>query len=229
MFVHDLVGTEQHPVYQELAAENLDRQYGFLRSITLASLKLGQPMLSIEVIRALNYHAVSCLHANAGEFRGWLVTVGGTAEGGGFEPPLHIQVPPMMQMFTNLVNRMWDQWDPVTLAAYVLWRLNFIHPFINGNGRAARAACHFVLCLKAGGWLPGDPILPDLIRQNRAEYVACLKAVDTTFLAGALDLSPLHKFLTRLIDEQLRTAGPAAEPLLALPVPEPSTDQHTPG
>jgi Fic family protein len=213
VFVHDLVGTEHHPVYQELAAENLDRQYSFLRSITLASLKLGQPMLSIEVIKALNYHAVSCLHANAGEFRCWPVTVGGASSAGGYEPPLHIQVPPMMQMFTNFVNRMWELWDPITLAAYVLWRLNFIHPFINGNGRAARAACHFVLCLKAGGWLPGDPILPDLIKANRPEYVARLKAVDATFLAGALDLTALHEFLTRLIDEQIASAGPPPPPL----------------
>lgn len=114
-----------------------------------------------------------------------------------------------MQMFTNQVNRMWDETDAVTLSAFVLWRLNYIHPFINGNGRAARAACHFVLCLKAGGWLPGDPILPELIRLNRPEYVDCLKAVDATAASGALDLSPLHNFLTRLIDVQLRSAGPA--------------------
>lgn len=203
MFVHDLVGTEQHPVYQQLSAENLDRQYSFLRSITVASLDLGQPMLSIEVIKALNYHAVSCLHANAGDFRTWPVNVGPS-----FTPPLHIQVPPLMQMFTNLVNRMWDQNDAVTMAAFVLWRLNFIHPFVNGNGRTARAACHFVLCLRAGGWLPGDPILPELIRSNRAEYVARLKAVDATAAAGALDLTQIHEFLTRLIDEQIRSAGP---------------------
>ena len=32
-------------------------------------LELGQPMLSIEVIKALNYHAISCLHVSSGEFR----------------------------------------------------------------------------------------------------------------------------------------------------------------
>lgn len=173
-------------------------------------------MLSIEVIKALNYHAVSCLHANAGEFRTWPVSVGDpskAADPNAFQPPLHIQVPPLMQMFTNQVNRMWDSTDAVTLAAFVLWRLNFIHPFINGNGRAARAACHYVLCLKAGGWLPGDPILPELIRSNRAEYVARLKQVDATAKAGALDLTPVHEFLTRLLDEQLKSAGPPAAPL----------------
>lgn len=202
MFVHDLVGSEQHPVYLDLAAENLGRQYGFLRSITLASLKLGQPILSIEVIKALNYHAISCLHASAGEFRPWIVKVGSD-----FEPPPHFQVSPLMQMFTNQVNRMWDSTDAVVLAAFVLWRLNYIHPFINGNGRTARAACHYVLCLKSDGWLPGEPILPELLRANRPEYIARLKAVDASATTG-LNLAPLHELLTQLIDQQLKSADP---------------------
>lgn len=204
MFVHDLVGSEQHPVYHELAAGNLGRQYSFLRSVTLASLQVGYPMLSIEVIKALNYHAISCLHANAGEFRPWLVEVGD------YKPPAHYQVPALMQMFTNQVNRMWESYDAVALAAFVLWRLNNIHPFINGNGRTARAACHYVLCLKAGGWLPGEPILPELIRANRADYVARLKLVDASAAAGNIDLAPLHELLTKLLDQQLSSSGPPA-------------------
>jgi Fic family protein len=197
MFVHDLVGTEQHPAYQLLAAENLARQYTFLRSIVQASLQLGQPMLSIEVIKALNYHAISCLHTNAGAFRPCQVTVGD------YIPPPDYQVPALMQMFTNQVNRMWDSTDPVLLAAFVLWRLNHIHPFINGNGRTARVACHLVLCMKLGGWLPGAPILPELLQANRPEYVGALKAADASLQDGALDLSLLHGLLARLLDQQL--------------------------
>ncbi|MEX1365172.1 MAG: Fic family protein [Nannocystaceae bacterium] len=26
---------------------------------------------------------------------------------------------------------------------YTLWRLNWIHPFVEGNGRTARAACYY--------------------------------------------------------------------------------------
>ena len=203
MYIHDLVGTEQHPVYQELSAENLSRQYGFLRSIVLASMNLGQPMLSIEVIKALNYHAIACLHTNAGEFRPCDVTVGA------YVPPPHYLVAGHMQMFTNLVNRVWETSDAVASSAYVLWRLNGIHPFINGNGRTARAACHLVLCMKLGGWLPGDPILPELIRANRAEYVNALRAADASTLnGGVLDLSTLHALLARLLGEQLASAGP---------------------
>jgi Fic family protein len=112
-----------------------------------------------------------------------------------------------MDDFVNVVNRHWEQTDSVVLASFVLWRMNNIHPFINGNGRTARAASYFVLCVKSGGWLPGDPIVPELLRQNRQEYVAALKAVDQSVTAGVLDLSVLHTLLSRLIDQQMQSAG----------------------
>lgn len=203
MIVFDLVGNEANPVYQNLAIENLDRQYGFLRSAVIAALGLGRPLLPIEVIKALNYHGISCLHAYAGEFRPCPVKVGD------YEPPQHYQVPALMNMFVDEVNRNWESSDPIQLAAYVLWRLNVIHPFINGNGRTARAACYFVLCLKAGGWLAGQPILPELIRANRAEYVAALKAADAALLAGNVDLSVMHALLSKLLTEQLASVDAA--------------------
>lgn len=203
MIVFDLVGqSEAHPVYQTLSIENLDRQYTFLRSAVEASIGLKRPLLSIEVIKALNYHAISCLHAYAGEFRPCPVTVGD------YTPPPHYEVPALMNMFVDEVNRMWDSLDEVTLATYVLWKFNAIHPFINGNGRAARAACYFVLCLRSGGWLAGEPILPELIRANRPAYVTALKAVDRSALAGALDLGPLHTLLSGLVGQQLANANP---------------------
>ncbi len=116
-----------------------------------------------------------------------------------------------MDDFVNMVNRDWEQSDPVALAALVLWRLNHIHPFINGNGRTARAACYFVLCVKAGGWLPGATILPELIRRDRAEYVDALRLVDESVTQGARDLSPLHELLSKLIREQLATQPAPAD------------------
>lgn len=204
MFVFELVGSETHPVYEKLAVENLDRQYSFLQSIVEASLEIGQPMLSIEVIKSFNYHAISCLHVSPGEFRPCPVRVGA------YEPPAHFQVPAMMQMFTNLVNRLWDQKDGVTLAAYVLWRLNHIHPFVNGNGRSARVAAYFVLCLKSGGWLPGKKLLPERLVENRPEYVAALQAADASLAVGDLDLSVLHAMMVRLLDDQMKSAEEGA-------------------
>ncbi|RSU96431.1 Fic family protein [Sphingomonas koreensis] len=208
MFVFELVGNEKNPVYEKLAIENLDRQYSFLQSIVEASLALGQPMLSIEVIKALNYHAISCLHVSPCEFRPCQVTVGT------YTPPAHFQVPALMQMFTNLVNRNWETADAVELATFVLWRLNHIHPFVNGNGRTARVASYFVLCLKAGGWLPGTKLLPERIVERRPDYVKALRDVDASLAGGPPDLGPLHKLLSELLDEQLKEAasGPATPP-----------------
>jgi Fic family protein len=117
-----------------------------------------------------------------------------------------------MDDFVNVVNRSWATTDPLVLATFVLWRLNYIHPFINGNGRTARATCYFVLCLSAGYWLPGTTILPELIRRERDAYCTALADVDASFAAGNLDLSPLHALLAKLLTEQMATAGIHADP-----------------
>ena len=185
---------------RRLAAENLGRQYTFLRSVTLASLQMEAPVLSIDIIRALHYHALACLHPGAGQYRTDSVEVGDE-----FTPPAHPLIVSLMEMFVIQVNRLWDRLDAVALAAFTLWRLNNIHPFAEGNGRTARAACYFVLCLKAGGWLPGDPILPELIRAQRSDYLRCLRAVDESAWGGATDVTPLQGFLAGLVDQQLRS------------------------
>ncbi|MDQ8050864.1 Fic family protein [Luteibacter sp.] len=206
MILFELTGSETNTVYQEMAVANGLRQYDFLKSVVEASVAIGRPFLSQAVIKALNFHAITCLHTNAGEYRPCPVIVGK------HQPPEHYRVQALMDDFVNVVNRNWEATDPVVLAAFVLWQLNFIHPFINGNGRTARAACYFVLCLKTGHWLPGQTILPELIKQNRVEYVTALEHADTSARAtGQADLAPLHALLTRLIDEQLQSHQPAGE------------------
>lgn len=200
MVVFELVGTEQNPVYQALEIENGNRQYDFLKSIIETSVQINRTNLSHELIKALNYHAIACLHVSAGEYRPCRVTVGNHV------PVEHWQVPTQMNMFIDEVNRAWENTDTVTLAAYVLWKLNHVHPFINGNGRTARATAYFVLCAKAGGWMAGQPILPDLIKANHADYVLALQAADASLPTGQIDLRPLHDLLTKLLAQQMAGA-----------------------
>lgn len=198
-------GDENHPAYQALEVSNGTRQYDFLRSIVEAAAAIGRPFLSQRLIKALNFHAIACLHTSAGEYRPCEVTVGN------HNPPAQYRVEALMEDFVNGVNRYWEQTDPVALAAFVLWRLNYIHPFINGNGRTARAACYFVLCVRVGAWLPGQTILPELIRRDRAEYVTALQAADAAAKAGKQDLTVLHALLSKLIAEQLQGVAPQAD------------------
>ncbi|WP_457767574.1 Fic family protein [Cyanobium sp. ULC082] len=167
-----------------------------------ASLSVGRPFLSSQVIKALNFHAIACLHSHAGEFRPCPVAVGP------HNPLPHYRVQSLMDDFINLVNRDWENADPVVLAAYVLWRLNWIHPFINGNGRTARAACYFVLCVKAQQWLPGTAILPELIKRERTRYESGLRHADAAAVAGGMDLSPIHALLSELLNEQINGTPP---------------------
>lgn len=201
MILHLIAGgTENHPVYQEFQVSNVGRQYDFLLSAVSASLQVGKPFLSNYIIKALNFHAINCLHTNAGEFRPCEVTVGSHV------PPPFYLVQALMDDFVNTVNRFWDGTDPIPLAAYVLWRLNHIHPFINGNGRSARASCYYVLCLKLGKLLPGTKMLPELLVRDHAEYELALRAADQG------DRDPLHLMLQRLLQEQVASAEPPPPP-----------------
>ncbi|GLS88269.1 hypothetical protein GCM10010873_32430 [Cypionkella aquatica] len=209
MILYDLNNSEASEPYQALAISNGDRQFSFLQSIVNAALSTNQLFLSQSILKALNFHAIACLHTNAGEYRPCPVYV---HNGDGnpeniFHTPEHFRVSALMDNFINLINSTWSQVDPVTIGAFILWKLCAIHPFINGNGRTARAACYFAICVKAGGWLPGDVILPTLLKRS-AEYIPALKAADASHKAGALDLTQLQTLIGKLLNEQIASAQP---------------------
>jgi Fic family protein len=224
MILFEICGrSEAHPLYQWFEAKNGVRHYDFLQSLVEANVAAQRAFLSSHIIKALNFHAITCLHTNAGEYRPCPVFVGDPEDKVNcYIPPQHFEVQAQMDDLVNTVNRAWMETDDLTLASFVLWKLNHIHPFINGNGRTARAACYFVICLKLGSWLPGRTILPELLRQNRVEYVAILKAVDATYKAGSLDLSPLRALLERLLLEQVSSAAPADSAGAAAAPPRPA-------
>ena len=187
--------SELDPAYKELEVANGVRHYGFLESAVRAALATNCRFLSQTVIKALNFHVLACLHSYCGKYRPCGVTVGRHI------PPDHYRIADLMDDFVNRVNRNWNSAEAVLLAAFVLWRLNHIHPFINGNGRTARAACYFVLCVKSNGWLMGRPILPELLKHphNRPSYIDALQQADKT-----ADLSPLRDLLKRLLAVQMQ-------------------------
>ena len=220
MILYEIFGTEHHPVYQNLEIANGARQYDFLHSLVHTALAVQRLFLSTHLIKALNHQAITCLHVSAGEFRPCEVVVGQ------HRPPEHYRVQALMDDFINAANRAWESTDPITLAAYVMWRLNWIHPFINSNGRTARAASYFVLCAKLNRWLPGTTILPELLRRERVRYVKALATADAMAVAGQPNfLDDLANLIAELLAEQLGiTPPPGAAPAPlppALPAPTP--------
>src|ERR1700722_14212901 len=103
------------------------------------------------------------------------------------------------------------EWSEMTLASYVLWRLNWIHPFIEGNGRTARAACYYIICTKYGGLPGGKIILPERIRMERAPYYEGLSEADRAWERGELLFPKMEQFLARLFDEQILDMEPPSD------------------
>jgi Fic family protein len=84
-----------------------------------------------------------------------------------------------------------------------MWRLNWIHPFADGNGRTSRILSFFVLFARLGALLPGTPTLPDLIIDHRDLYEAALDDADDACKEGRLDVSKMESLVEALLAKQL--------------------------
>jgi Fic family protein len=121
------------------------------------------------------------------------------------QPPPAEEVPELMDGFERALIEAWGG-NPVEIAAFALWRLNWIHPFKNGNGRTARAFAYACLCQKLGFVLPGEPTVIDQIMNQREDYYAALRRADIAFEeTGTPDLSPMTAYLTALLMIQLNS------------------------
>ncbi len=149
---------------------------------------------------ALNGVAVANLSQFGGRFRQEPIYVGSHI------PPHFKEVPELMDRFISTIHENWFDWSPTELGAYGLWRLLWIHPFIEGNGRTARAACYYLLCARFGALLPGAKTVPERIRDNRQPYYAALRAADVAWDQGNLDCSQLESYLAGLLMDQMSDA-----------------------
>jgi hypothetical protein len=104
---------------------------------------------------ALNHVAVANISQFGGRFRNEPIYVGDHI------PPHFRDVPELMDRFISFIHENWFVLTPTQLAAYGLWRMLWIHPFIEGNGRTARAICYYLLSVRIGRLLPGKVIVPE--------------------------------------------------------------------
>lgn len=106
------------------------------------------------------------------------------------------------------------------LAAFVMWRLNWIHPFEDGNGRTSRAVSYLVMCVRLKSELPGIPTVPDLIAENKDPYYQALESADDASSPGIVDVSKMEDLLRNLLMRQIDGAagGEPSKPR----IPDPS-------
>jgi len=201
-----LVLEKDHPdLFTRLQEKNLVRQYDLLTTFIEFGLQQGPVAFDKYMLWALNHVAVTGICQFGGRFREEPIYVGNHI------PPHFNAVPNLMDRFISFVHENWLELSSTELAAYSLWRLNWIHPFIEGNGRTARATCYYILCTREGRLLPGKKIVPERIRENRDVYIEALVAADRAWESGNYDLTRLEAYLARLLTEQLQDAEQEAE------------------
>ncbi len=150
----------------------------------------------------LNRIALDGLNSYAGNYRPANIYITGSKH----KPPAVESVPMLVEELCEYVNANFDCRSALHLAAYVMWRINWIHPFDDGNGRTARAASYFVLCVKLRNRLPGKPTIPDLIAEQKPPYYESLEAADAAWADGRLNLDALEALLEAHLAAQLVSA-----------------------
>jgi fido (protein-threonine AMPylation protein) len=183
----------------EAEARNGLRQYDTGINIVQEAIERGSFRLRPSVILTLHREALVGISLFAGNFR----PAGVMIEGSRHEPVGAHLVPELVEDMCDYVNEYWIRSTPLHLAAYLMWRLNWIHPFADGNGRTSRIVSYVVLSIRAGAVLPGTPTIPDQIVDNRIPYFEALDSADVAWKENRLDVSKMEDLLAALLARQL--------------------------
>uniref|UniRef100_A0A0N4Z9N4 protein adenylyltransferase n=1 Tax=Parastrongyloides trichosuri TaxID=131310 RepID=A0A0N4Z9N4_PARTI len=156
-----------------------------LRFLNQSKIQLGE--IGLDEILQIHYKVMAYVDPeSAGKLRRIQVYVGG------FTPPAPQYIVSEMKNFVEWLND-YDtlQMDPVELAAIAHYKLVFIHPFVDGNGRTARLLMNLIL--SRSGF---PPIIIPL--EERLNYYKTLKE------ANDGDLRPFIRFIVQQTDKTLQ-------------------------
>ena len=154
--------------------------------------------LSPSPILLLHKEALDGLSLYAGTYRNGPIKIGKSRHA----PPEAHLVPTLVQEMCDYVNRNWRR-TALHLCAYAMWRLNWIHPFTDGNGRTSRMVAYVILCVRLGYVLPGTQSVPEQIAANKTPYYDALEIADKNFGKGKIDVSRLEDLLSGMLAKQL--------------------------
>ena len=186
----------------EAEARNGLRQYDYGIQVIHQALERGAFKLRPSLILALQREALADISAYAGNFRPAGVDILGSKH----KPAAAHLVPELVEELCDYVNDNWETQTAIHLASYVMWRLNWVHPFADGNGRTSRILSYVVLSIRAESVFPGTPTIPEQIVDNRNPYFDALDAADAAWSEGRIDLTLMEHLLSGMLARQLTNA-----------------------
>lgn len=179
------------------------KQYDFAKQVIIDALEKKYFKLRLSLVLSLQREALAGISGYAGNFRPSSVSI----EGSKHEPMGAHLVAEAVEEMCDYVNENWDAATAIHLSSYIMWRLNWIHPFADGNGRTSRMLSYLVLCIKAGYNFPGSKTIPEQIVENRGPYFSALDAADAAYKeTSKIDLSEMEKLLSGMLAKQLHSS-----------------------
>lgn len=179
------------------------RQFELVQALIVRNVNDGSVHITPELLLALHNEAGDGSHPAFGSYRQVDVKIGGSQH----LPPDPSAIPRAIEEMCAFIKERWEADDAVALSSFALWKLLWIHPFVDGNGRTARALCYLIIGLKVKALLPGTPTLPEQLLERREQFYDALYAADLAFAkVGQPDLNPLIHLINEMLARQLRSS-----------------------
>jgi Fic family protein len=192
----------------ELEVENGLRQYDLAIEIIKHFQEPDRPFaLRPSLIQQLQGVAVKGIEPYPGEWR----TGAAKITKSNHTPPGAHLVGFLVQEMCDYVNDNWHEKTAFHLSAYIMWRLNWIHPFADGNGRTSRTVAYIVLNASLNTLLPGSPTIVQQIQDDRTTYFRALEEADALELQGTIDVSAMEAAIRGMLATQLLSVIRAAD------------------
>ena len=178
---------------------NVVQQYRAIEQMVESFLDPERPF-KLRPSHLLHLHraALDGISSYAGTWRPAGIAIGKSEH----EPPHASRVAELIEELCDYINDHWAK-SPMHLAAYAMWRLNWIHPFTDGNGRTSRAVSYLVLCIRLKALLPGKLTIPEQIEQDSTPYYKALEEADRAWAEGKVELSAMKELLGSMLAKQL--------------------------
>lgn len=166
-----------------------------------------QPRIRPSDILSLNRILLYGINSSAGNYRNLEIRISNSKH----KPPPAEKLAYMVEEFCEYINSEWSNKSALHLSAYALWKLNWIHPFSDGNGRTARIISYIILSAKLGYVLPGVNTIPEQISQDKKLYYDALEDADEQLRLGITNIEVLESLLSDCLAAQLLSIHEEAE------------------
>lgn len=160
------------PLADQLEVKDLDAAYTFLLELSNSQ----TPIREIDIRELHRLVVRNKPEAQPGSYRRIAVVISGSEH----KPPEPITVPSLMQKVIESMNQNGD-YSPLVHAAFVHHQFVATHPFVDGNGRAARLLMNLILLRS------GYPIV-NIRREDRPRYYEALAFADISLYSPLVEL-----------------------------------------